>query len=109
MYQSAGSLARRCPASHLDIRGDIHSIRSAFATNIWHRSCIGIPTTHLRREGIMSGTRTAPEAEGTVHVDTGAVILEGNLTLPARAAGVVLFAHGSGSGRHSPRNRYVAE
>lgn len=35
--------------------------------------------------------------------------LDGRLTLPSRASGVVVFAHGSGSGRHSPRNRYVAE
>jgi pimeloyl-ACP methyl ester carboxylesterase len=34
--------------------------------------------------------------------------LEGNLTIPEGARGVVLFAHGSGSGRHSPRNRFVA-
>jgi dienelactone hydrolase len=36
------------------------------------------------------------------------VSLEGELTIPAKAAGVVLFAHGSGSSRHSPRNQYVA-
>jgi putative phosphoribosyl transferase len=36
------------------------------------------------------------------------ITLEGNLTLPDDARGVVLFAHGSGSGRMSPRNRYVA-
>jgi putative phosphoribosyl transferase len=35
--------------------------------------------------------------------------LPGNLVVPADAKGVVLFAHGSGSGRFSPRNRYVAE
>ena len=34
--------------------------------------------------------------------------LEGELNIPAGAAGVVLFAHGSGSSRHSPRNQYVA-
>ena len=34
--------------------------------------------------------------------------LEGHLSVPAGARGVVLFAHGSGSSRHSPRNRYVA-
>src|SRR5437016_742171 len=34
--------------------------------------------------------------------------LSGDFTIPERAAGVVLFAHGSGSSRHSPRNRYVA-
>jgi len=37
------------------------------------------------------------------------VELEGNLSIPAGARGIVLFAHGSGSSRHSPRNRYVAE
>jgi putative phosphoribosyl transferase len=43
-----------------------------------------------------------------VHVPAGAVTLDGNLGVPAGAHGVVLFAHGSGSSRHSPRNRYVA-
>jgi putative phosphoribosyl transferase len=36
------------------------------------------------------------------------VILDGSLTVPARASGVVLFAHGSGSSRFSPRNNFVA-
>src|SRR5437868_3250175 len=35
--------------------------------------------------------------------------LHGDLVVPERANGVILFAHGSGSSRHSPRNRYVAE
>jgi dienelactone hydrolase len=47
--------------------------------------------------------------EHLVRVDTGTVILEGNLSLPADARGIVLFAHGSGSSRLSPRNRYVAQ
>jgi putative phosphoribosyl transferase len=46
--------------------------------------------------------------ERVVRVAAGRVTLEGNLTLPAGARGLVLFAHGSGSSRHSPRNRYVA-
>jgi pimeloyl-ACP methyl ester carboxylesterase len=37
------------------------------------------------------------------------VLLEGELTLPQNAVGVVLFAHGSGSSRHSPRNQLVAK
>ena len=49
------------------------------------------------------------DAEGpSVRVIAGPVTLEGNLTLPKDALGVVLFAHGSGSSRLSPRNRYVA-
>jgi putative phosphoribosyl transferase len=46
--------------------------------------------------------------EQPVRVTAGRVTLEGNLGVPAEARGVVLFAHGSGSGRHSPRNRFVA-
>jgi hypothetical protein len=36
------------------------------------------------------------------------VTLEGDITLPETARAIVLFAHGSGSSRHSPRNRHVA-
>jgi dienelactone hydrolase len=43
-----------------------------------------------------------------VRIRTGLVELEGELALPDSPVGVVLFAHGSGSSRHSPRNRYVA-
>ncbi|GGW19374.1 hypothetical protein GCM10018980_66470 [Streptomyces capoamus] len=44
-----------------------------------------------------------------VTVTAGAVRLGGRLTVPEGAVGVVVFAHGSGSSRHSPRNRFVAE
>jgi putative phosphoribosyl transferase len=48
--------------------------------------------------------------ERLVRVTAGSgVTLEGTLALPAEVQGVVLFAHGSGSSRHSPRNRFVAE
>lgn len=46
--------------------------------------------------------------EQTVCLDAGGVQVEGALAVPESATGVVLFAHGSGSGRHSPRNNYVA-
>jgi dienelactone hydrolase len=48
-------------------------------------------------------------AEQTVRLTLDSTSLEGTLAIPAGAAGIVLFAHGSGSSRHSPRNRYVAE
>jgi putative phosphoribosyl transferase len=44
-----------------------------------------------------------------VHLSLPGAELEGALTLPEAMRGIVLFAHGSGSSRHSPRNRYVAE
>lgn len=43
-----------------------------------------------------------------VKIPAGRVILDGDLAIPAGARGIVLFAHGSGSSRHSPRNRAVA-
>ncbi|MFF4701461.1 phosphoribosyltransferase family protein [Streptomyces chattanoogensis] len=46
--------------------------------------------------------------EEPVEVDAGGVRLAGDLTLPEGAEAVVMFAHGSGSSRHSPRNRRVA-
>ncbi|WP_414507407.1 phosphoribosyltransferase family protein [Streptomyces sp. NEAU-L66] len=59
---------------------------------------------------------SAPDAEATadeeveeeVAIDAAGVRLTGDLKLPAGARAVVMFAHGSGSSRHSPRNRLVA-
>ena len=47
--------------------------------------------------------------ERLVRIEAGSVLLEGNLSLPEGARGIVLFAHGSGSSRLSPRNRHVAK
>jgi len=46
--------------------------------------------------------------EREVQIPAGRVMLRGDLVVPFSANGVVLFAHGSGSSRQSPRNRYVA-
>jgi len=54
-------------------------------------------------------TIEANERERLVHVTAGPVLLEGALDIPAGAGGIVLFAHGSGSSRFSPRNRAVAQ
>lgn len=45
---------------------------------------------------------------GIVGIPCGGVMLEGELEIPAGAHGVVVFAHGSGSSRHSPRNQFAA-
>ncbi len=44
-----------------------------------------------------------------VQIETRGITLDGLLSIPARPLGVVLFAHGSGSNRHSPKNQFVAE
>ena len=49
------------------------------------------------------------EEENSVRIPVDKTTIEGNLVLPPHAKGVVLFAHGSGSGRFSPRNQYVAK
>src|SRR5512140_2958305 len=46
--------------------------------------------------------------EQQVAIPAGKVTLEGSLVLPGAARSAVIFAHGSGSSRHSPRNRFVA-
>lgn len=53
-----------------------------------------------------------PPVEGAlerqVKIAAGRVTLDADLSTPERSCGIVLFAHGSGSSRHSPRNRFVA-
>jgi putative phosphoribosyl transferase len=44
----------------------------------------------------------------TAQIPSGQIQLEGEVSVPVDATGVVLFAHGSGSSRHSPRNQFVA-
>lgn len=57
-----------------------------------------------------TGTASPPGdgKEEEVEPEVGPVRLAGYLTVPENAPGIVVFAHGSGSSRHSPRNRYVA-
>jgi dienelactone hydrolase len=49
------------------------------------------------------------QSDQLVYIPVDSIKLEGTLGLPAKAQGVVLFAHGSGSSRHSPRNNFVAK
>lgn len=49
-----------------------------------------------------------PTVEQSLAIPVAGVVLEADVTVPEQARGVVVFAHGSGSSRHSPRNRYVA-
>ena len=55
------------------------------------------------------GAGVGADADVDVEIPAGATILQGHLHVPEASAGVVVFAHGSGSSRHSPRNRFVAD
>lgn len=57
----------------------------------------------------MSRTTKRNGEDRLVGVPANSVSLDGNLNIPEGASGIVLFAHGSGSSRHSPRNQYVAQ
>ena len=75
------------------------------------------PRSDRETPGHIFATRSQPRTAGPrewdedveLQVDGGAITLAGHLTRPANAAGTVIFVHGSGSGRHSPRNRFVAD
>src|SRR5438309_2023465 len=56
----------------------------------------------------MAQQNSSKARENLVVIAAGPVRLEGNLAVPEHAEALVLFAHGSGSSRHSPRNRSVA-
>jgi predicted alpha/beta-hydrolase family hydrolase len=57
----------------------------------------------------MSKTNPQSSRRSDVLIPSGDLQLGGELNMPAGATGIVLFAHGSGSSRRSPRNKYVAE
>lgn len=69
-------------------------------------SCLRRAAQRRRNDG---NRDDPPSIDADVTVQLGALQLGGHLTIPDHAAGVVVFAHGSGSSRHSPRNRSVAE
>jgi dienelactone hydrolase len=59
--------------------------------------------------GRVVGHGAVTERESAVEIPADGVLLKGDLTVPRDAGGIVVFAHGSGSGRFSPRNRAVAD
>ena len=71
----------------------------------------------IKIEGDFPATRSVPltpvtperDEDVDLRVAGGTITLAGHLSQPANATGTVIFVHGSGSSRHSPRNRFVAE
>ncbi len=63
----------------------------------------------MNQSGTSQGTAGLAIAHQPVLVEVDSVQLDGYLSVPTAAAGMVVFAHGSGSSRHSPRNRAVAD
>jgi len=68
-----------------------------------HRAATGAAA-----ERVVAGAADPPVRDEEVVVHAGGIRLAGHLTVPEVCSGLVVFAHGSGSSRHSPRNRFVA-
>ncbi len=93
-----------------------------FAIGQWYEDFTQTSDDHvvdlLRRAAAWPVTVTTPQQGGApqdpserdeeITLTAGSVELAGHLTVPAGAPGIVVFVHGSGSSRHSPRNQYVA-
>lgn len=131
--QAACTVARRLGASHV-----IFAVPIAPPEAVWNLAsadeviCISTPerflsvgrhyhdfapTTEHEVIDLLSAADAAQQRDQAslhgvtrdVEIPVPGVSLAGHLVLPPYARGVVVFAHGSGSSRHSPRNRYVAE
>ncbi|MET9914970.1 phosphoribosyltransferase [Streptomyces sp. NPDC006476] len=84
----------------------LHSPRFFGSVGAWYDA---FPQVDDREVADLLAQATRPVRDGDVDVPAGPVRLAARFTLPDQAPAVVAFAHGSGSGRHSPRNRYVAD
>ena len=105
---------------------DFRHVPDADVTNLLERAATAVPTVGAGsaapaaskenpRSNPISGRKQSPapgvgkpERDEPVEVRADSVALAGHLKIPANATGLVVFVHGSGSSRHSPRNQYVA-
>ena len=80
-----------------------------YSVGLWYEDFSATSDEEVQ-ELLARGARELPAAgaEREVRVVAGGLTLDGTLAVPTGARGVVLFAHGSGSSRHSSRNRFVA-
>src|SRR5579884_1159582 len=83
----------------------LHAPGDFRAVGLWYEDFGEVSDSEVR--SLLQSANHMDERE--VDIGAGAVKLAGSFSVPAGARGLVLFAHGSGSSRHSPRNRYVAE
>ena len=85
------------------VYADFRPTEDADVIELLRRSAEAVP------EPAAGAVAHTPVRDGKVEVVAGRVRLAGHLTVPEHPLGLVVFVHGSGSSRHSPRNRYVAE
>ncbi|MER8038154.1 phosphoribosyltransferase family protein [Streptomyces hydrogenans] len=87
----------------------VHAPEGFYAVGQYYREFEQTPDAEVVDRLDRSSAGRVPVVRHTaVRIPAGGPVLPGDLAVPERATGLVLFAHGSGSGRHSPRNRAVA-
>ncbi len=90
----------------------LHAPAQFFAIGQWYGDFSQVTdeevTMMLDRAAAYDGSGDAEANPAEIAVDVGGPRLPGSLAIPDQAGGLVVFAHGSGSSRRSPRNRYVA-
>ncbi|MGP8060426.1 MAG: phosphoribosyltransferase family protein [Acidimicrobiales bacterium] len=105
-------------ASHVDEFVCVEVPERAYAVGQWYRDfaqttdeevLADLDRAAARPERPAGAGRGPGERDEEVAVRIGNLALPGHLSVPRAAGGLVIFAHGSGSSRHSPRNRLVAE
>lgn len=80
------------------------------AVGLWYEDFGEVSDDEVRSLLLAAETpESGPVGEREVEIAAGDATLRATLAIPADARGLIIFAHGSGSSRHSPRNRYVAE
>jgi predicted phosphoribosyltransferase/dienelactone hydrolase len=91
----------------------LHVPHELYGVGAWYRDFSPVPDEEVLSELARVQAAPAPVARGAraaraLRIGLGPVTLEGDLSVPADAGGLVIFAHGSGSSRLSTRNRHVA-
>lgn len=96
-------------AAALDADALVHvEMPSPFSAVGWHYQDFAATTDEEVAELLAASTPPGPGLR-EVRIDTGDAVVTGNLRVPVSPRGLVVFAHGSGSSRTSPRNMFVAD
>ncbi|WNI20723.1 phosphoribosyltransferase family protein [Streptomyces sp. ITFR-16] len=116
--QGAAHVALAAPVASPDaaarLRGEVDELvclstpPGFSAVGQWYRDFDQTPDEDVVALLARAAGRPAPATASEVDVEAGGVVLPGELTTAPGGGAVVMFAHGSGSSRHSPRNRSVA-
>jgi predicted phosphoribosyltransferase/predicted alpha/beta-hydrolase family hydrolase len=93
--------------SHCDEVACLHAPQAFHAVGAWYEHFDPVDDAEVER-CLAARSDADPVAHQPVRIALADATLDGDLALPPGARGLVVFAHGSGSSRHSPRNRQVA-